>query len=76
MKDKIMPKFKEITPNFSYEDPKDPNVGIFKIDTEEWEVVEISMHFISKQLTLKMREKQVRKRKRGPKGKYQPGWTK
>lgn len=71
-----MPKTKEITPNFSCQDPNDPNVGIFKVDTEEWEVVEISMHFISKQLTLKMRENTERKRSRGPKGRYQKGWTK
>lgn len=66
-----MTQFKEVTPNFSYPDPKNPNVGIFKVDTDEWEIVEISLHFVSKQLTLKMRKKQVRKRKRGPKGRYQ-----
>ena len=70
-----MPKYKEITPNFNHQDPDDPNVGIFKIE-KGWEVVEISMHFINKQLTLKMQEKTERKRARGSKGKYQKGWTK
>lgn len=71
-----MPEFKTIAPNFDYSDPEDPNIGIHKVDTEEWEVVEISMHFISKQLTLKMQRKTERKRRRGPKGRYQKGWTK
>ena len=67
---------KEVTPNFETPDPKDPNVGIYKIDVEDWEVVSISMHSISKEIKVKMREKEDRKRKRGPKGKYQKGWTK
>ena len=71
-----MPKLTEVTPNFETPDPKDPNIGIYKIDVEEWEVVSISMHNISKDIKVKMRENKERKRKRGPKGKYQKGWTK
>ena len=66
---------KEVTPNFDHPDPKDPNIGIYKVP-EDYEVVEISMHTISKDLKVKMREKEDRKRKRGSKGRYQKGWTK
>lgn len=69
-------KFTEVTLNFDHPDPKNPNIGIHKIDVEEWEVVEISMHMVSRELKVKMRENKDRKRKRGPKGKYQKGWMK
>ena len=66
---------KEVTPNFDHPDPKDPKIGIYEVP-EEMEVVSISMHNISKDIKVKMRENKERKRKRGPKGKYQKGWTK